>query len=321
MEKNPNDVKKLKGIEPFNEFFFISCYYHQLITGVKYFGGRTDEIISRYFPAYEFREDEKIPRVRELKAEYGKELEKATGVHIVRKKTSKAVIYELRQAVRHGQPCLVAVDCFELSYREDTYQKKHALHFLLIYGYDIKAQEFFVIDHLFTNSPRYVECKITFSELERGFYALNGQWLGFRLQKLKRIQGIPVAGSPFPECCIVWKEEIKDSMTACHNILAYFKACMSEREGCCQHIDQFIEYFGYVRSKKLTQKYQLRYLGYDDISEKIDRILNNYIFIYGIAMRIKTTGNYRSEDIEKLCQKCELVEKIEREVHQFYLGE
>ena len=317
--RNLKKSKKLSKISPFNDFFFISCYYHQFMTGIKHLGGKIDGIIARYFPAYEFKENENILGIKEFKAECGDELEKVTGVHVIRKRNSLHLIYELLRAIDRGQPCLVAVDCFELSYREDTYRKRHALHFLLVYGYDLETYEFLVFEHMFANSPRYIGCRITFREIEKAFYKLDRFWKGYKLQKLKKSERQILEGLGFPECCFIWRKDIEKSMEACHKMLSFFKRCMSEESSCIQYINYFIEYFGLVRSKKLTQKYQFRYLGCIEQSEVVDRILNNYIFIYGIMMRIKVIGNYNPKDIEKLLKKCEEVELLEKKVHYFYM--
>ena len=44
MQKN-----KLEGMKPFNEFFFRSCYYHQLISALSCFGIEKDNILLNTF--------------------------------------------------------------------------------------------------------------------------------------------------------------------------------------------------------------------------------------------------------------------------------
>lgn len=42
-------AKKLKGVKPFNEFLFVSCYYHQLMAAYSCLGVSADKIISDHF--------------------------------------------------------------------------------------------------------------------------------------------------------------------------------------------------------------------------------------------------------------------------------
>ena len=44
MKKN-----RIDGVKPFNEFFFKSCYYHQLLAGLSCFGIGRDAILFNAF--------------------------------------------------------------------------------------------------------------------------------------------------------------------------------------------------------------------------------------------------------------------------------
>ena len=41
--------KKILGIKPFNEIYFRSCYYHQLLAGVSAFNVNKDEVLLSFY--------------------------------------------------------------------------------------------------------------------------------------------------------------------------------------------------------------------------------------------------------------------------------
>lgn len=151
MKKN-----KIEGIQPFNRFFFRSCYYHQLIAGLAAFGIPAESILLSYFvlPRKGF-EAEKIVIPE-------KTLEKVLGYQNRKCNLSKK---QLLHNIDKQRPIIVGVDCFHFESRLDTYQKLHDPHYVLVYGYDLDNGTVNVVDHNYRNSWEYSEKIISMDNL------------------------------------------------------------------------------------------------------------------------------------------------------------
>lgn len=147
---------KIEGVQPFNRFFFRSCYYHQLIAGLAAFGIPAESILLSYFvfPRKGF-EIEKIVIPE-------KTLEKVLGYQNKRCNLSKK---QLLHNIDKQRPVIVGVDCFHFESRPDTYQKMHDPHYVLVYGYDIDNGTLNVVDHNYRNSWEYSEKIISIGNL------------------------------------------------------------------------------------------------------------------------------------------------------------
>lgn len=147
---------KIEGVQPFNRFFFRSCYYHQLIAGLAVFEIPAESILLSCFvvPKKNF-ETEKIVIPE-------KTLEKVLGYQNKRCNLSKK---QLLHNIDKKRPVIVGVDCFHFESRLDTYQKMHDPHYVLVYGYDLDNGTVNVIDHNYRNSWEYSEKTIAIDNL------------------------------------------------------------------------------------------------------------------------------------------------------------
>ena len=147
---------RIEGVQPFNKFFFRSCYYHQLIAGLAAFDIPAESILLSYFvfPGKDF-EIEKIVIPE-------KNLEKVLGYQNKRCNLSKK---QLLHNIDKQRPVIVGVDCFHFESRLDTYQKLHDPHYVLVYGYDLNNGTVNVVDHNYRNSWEYSEKIISIDNL------------------------------------------------------------------------------------------------------------------------------------------------------------
>ena len=143
MKKN-----KIEGVQPYNKFYFRSCYYHQLIAGLAVFGIPADSILLSYFvlPQENFGVEKMI--IPE------KTLEKILGYQNKRGNLSKK---RLLHNIDKQRPVIVGVDCFYFESRKDAYQKLHDTHYVLVYGYDLDNGTLNIVDHNYRNSFEFTE--------------------------------------------------------------------------------------------------------------------------------------------------------------------
>ena len=145
------------GVKPFNEFWFKSCYYHQLVAGLSCFGITHGDFLVN---SMVFIERDFLLDTTGILGE--KEFEKFFGYTCRRCNiTEKSLV----KRIDKGCPVIVGVDCFYLESRSDTYRITHAPHFILAYGYDLEKREVNVVDHIYRNSFEYSKKTISLDNL------------------------------------------------------------------------------------------------------------------------------------------------------------
>lgn len=160
-------MNTLTPVEPFNDLYYINCFYSCLFPVLSYLGKDFKHLLVNTIYSYEISQlnDKKIfstdiGRIEELTT-----LLKQLGVHITRKKRVGSIFSSIEAAINNEKPVIIFVDPYYLPYRKDTYLKWHSYHAVLIYGYDNKNQQFHIIDQ--TNFLRldYAKRKVAYHEL------------------------------------------------------------------------------------------------------------------------------------------------------------
>lgn len=148
--------KVLPGIRHYNEGWFRSCYYHQLIAGLSYYGIPAQAVICNY--AMEVVPADRLTDFRFVERDILNErnFSALVGVSMERRRT-KDVVRAAVECVDRGMPLIVALDNFYLPYRADYYRKSHYLHFVLVYGYDPDLGALIAGEHEYTTSYDFQE--------------------------------------------------------------------------------------------------------------------------------------------------------------------
>ena len=147
---------KLSGVRTFNKFWFGSCFYHQLYSAVSCLGIDTDQVVlaNLYLPDGNFE----IKKVFKDEKEYLKSVDFSLKHLNVNKNKSLRLL-------NAGYPLIVGVDCYEMKEREHFYHKEHSRHFVMIYGYDLAKESFYITDHNYFNDYMFREKEMPFDEL------------------------------------------------------------------------------------------------------------------------------------------------------------
>lgn len=133
---------ELKGVLPFNRFFFRSCYFHQLLACYKYFGVSPEIVIGNYLNLYIQKEGEL--RTKEIQVFDKENFEALTGIRQIKFLPQEPIQKELIARLRKGAPSIIAVDCFYIPFRADTFGKIHTDHYITVYGYDSVKRVFII---------------------------------------------------------------------------------------------------------------------------------------------------------------------------------
>lgn len=100
-------AKKLKGVKPFNEFLFVSCYYHQLMAAYSCLGVSADKIISDHFFVYRYDAKKKRLSVEHERLLSARDFADVYGVRLVKKRKIGDLAAEIVRSIDGGCPAVV----------------------------------------------------------------------------------------------------------------------------------------------------------------------------------------------------------------------
>lgn len=171
-------TKIISGIEPFQKFFFNSCFFSSFFSVAEYYGTSICPMLSNGIGAYmfyntqkrcsafiQFRLVEELPTVAEK-----------MGLRVKRREKSSSIIQELINSVQADNPAIVALDYFYESVREDVFHKEHLTHYLLVYGYDLEKKIFYITEQKNEEEIRYEKMMIPMSDVEQGYQSFLEQF-------------------------------------------------------------------------------------------------------------------------------------------------
>ena len=171
--------KKLRGITPYNDSWFRTCYYHQLIAALSYFGVPAEQVIlNSEFNVLsangwnDFAYEEKNIISDDDFAEW-------TGVKLHRH-NAEYVIDATIKGIDANRPVIVGQDNFCLPQRKAMYRKQHCAHFILVYGYNRKERTFTVCEHEYINSYDFCEKTMPFEVLEEAYNGFRNEFKDFK---------------------------------------------------------------------------------------------------------------------------------------------
>ena len=148
---------KIEKVKPFNDLYFRSCYYHQLLAGLKAFYINKDEVLLSFFTL--IKKDFKL---KEINFNDRKSFLKTRNYRIHLCNLNKE---QMIKNIDNGYPVILGIDDFYLESKEETYLKIHEPHFLLVYGYDLDNNIFNIIEHDYRNDYNYKEKELSIVRL------------------------------------------------------------------------------------------------------------------------------------------------------------
>ena len=133
----------MEGFEPFDKFWFRTCFYQAFLSIAKYFGGNLNKYFSNQIFEYEEMDTGHLMIVRKNIVHYTE----VEGIKERKLKQVKNIIPEIECAIEEGHPVIIATDTYYVPHRNDTYLKQHGIHYICIYGFDNKTRRFNILDH------------------------------------------------------------------------------------------------------------------------------------------------------------------------------
>ena len=317
--------KIIKNIKPYNLFSFGTCYHHQIIPVFEKYGADKRLILGSRLALYEF--DKKCSRLSVCNLElYGsKRLEQITGVHLIKKRNIKDLCTEIIKSIDRGSPVIISADCYYLKYRTDTYKKLHSLHYILVYGYDLGKKTFIINDHAYMNSHLYSEAEVPFKLIETSFNSYVKRLKeasDFDLLKFRKVK-LQENAEPIDFLAEIRKhaDKLAQSKKALEQCMNYIIGCTKSKTKFLADADNIINFLAYLRLPKQTQLYQFELLGAGtETIDKIKRIQNNYIYIFGLVTRANALKDIDKLTASKITERCKEIKELEFSLHDFLIG-
>ena len=312
-------INKIEGIKPFNDLMLKSCYYNQLAAGYSAFGIDPKIIAGNYLQLYEFDEITKKLDVKHIELLDDSDLFDLTGI----KRIFVGFVDDLKDFVitqiDNQCPVLIPVDGFSLSYRKDTYKKIHNSHFILIYGYDKYKSKFYINEHAFLNSLDYREKIESIQMINRAYKQFfselvkENKKLTVVLSKQKQANGNFC--NYYNKAIRKMDSQIKQSEKNLIQGIKFIKKCMSDDFERKKYQDQIINFLGDIKWYKNVQNNLFHSIIKNIELQKVtEQIYQNFIFIYGMIVKQKLTGNINKI---KLSERLDLLECNEVEFHHY----
>ena len=168
---NKDSSVVLSNVVPFNEFFYYSCFYTMLFTAVQLLNKSVYPYMINLLSYYSLYYDEKrlglyinVENIKDLVL-----FSNEQGVNTKCKIYTPKLKDDIIQALENNHPVIVSINCFYESLREEFYLKKDWRHSLLVYGFDMNKNLFYIVEHDHIDSPVYQQRKIDMDELCRSY--------------------------------------------------------------------------------------------------------------------------------------------------------
>lgn len=307
MQKN-----KISGVRPFNDFFFKSCYYHQLLSGIACFGIDRDVILLNAFISIQTNFN---TRKEDILIE--KKLEKLLGYKREHCNLTRA---KLIRCIDKGQPVIMGVDCYYLESRSDTYQIQHMPHFILAYGYDLDKKEANVVDHQYRNSYEYQEKIISLDNLllantmfRKG--VLNRKRSCYILKRKGNI------GSFDSEQYIDEEKINSNRKNSLENLNELRRIASNDLESVRENVTKIAVYLNDLKTFYYSLSKIKFFAANQEKQEKIMALISAYSNMLSLFWKVRAQNNYDyiTKRLDSVLRKLDEIEALEKVVYDFLL--
>ena len=307
MEKN-----KINGIKPFNDFFFKSCYYHQLLAGIASFGVDKDAVLLNSFTSIQ-------PSFNTGKNGFFNEekLEKLLGYKRIHCNVSRR---KLIRCIDKGQPVIMGVDCYYLDSRPDTYLIQHMPHFVLVYGYDLTNKEANIVDHQYRNGYAYIEKTVSLDNIllankmfRKG--VLNRKLSCYILKKRKTI------GS-FDIWQYIDEKKINDNREgSLKNINELRRIINYDLDAVRENVEKITNYLNDLKTFYYTLSKVDYFVESQEKQKSIMALVSAYSNVLSLFWKVKAQNNYDyiSRHSDNVLRKLTEIEELEKTVYDLLL--
>ncbi len=316
-------IKKIDNIQPFNELFFINCFYNSLFSIINYYQKSIIPFLSNSILVYSYNSNNEISFSVDFISKYNdKELLGKMGIIQQPKKDTNHLIQDIIISIDNNNPILLSVDCFYLPIRPEFYLKKHCRHALTVYGYDNHNLKFYIIEQKHFDSLTYAKTEINCKDLLNGFKGYielapqNLPYSEFELNNNKTINHINDSIYIYKENIINNYENIQNGLILMEKFISDYKKIFLNEFNLKQNCTTIIEGINKIINAKKAQNYMLNKLLHEvnhPLVKLSIEIENIWTFIRYKLAKYKFSTIYRQKDFIDLENK--LIEILNNEIN------
>lgn len=164
-----SDKKVFIELEPYNQAFYISCFYNALFAGIEYFDINPSDIMVQSIPSYMVDSETNLIREKFIECKPWRTVIEEKGVRVVTYSQCDDITNAVKMALRKNGLIIIQIDGYYSPIRKDLYGKIHWVHNILINGFNESVGEFSVIEQSERNLLDYKQRSMSFYDLERAF--------------------------------------------------------------------------------------------------------------------------------------------------------
>lgn len=159
-------MKKIKNIEPFNDFWYFDCFLQNVIPIVSHYNGTNEIFIKNDRVIYEIIENSLSGlNIDLISRRFLPQFLQNINFKYIELSWRPHIIEFLINSIDCAVPTICSIDCFYEKQRIDSYNLKHLAHTILVYGYDLDERNFIILEHDYVNGLCFREKNIDFDEL------------------------------------------------------------------------------------------------------------------------------------------------------------
>lgn len=157
----------LEDIKAFNNFFYKNCYYNCLLTVCNYIGISDWKVIVN---------DIYSDSIFRLKYGYSEHdlYSLLLAIGVIANAYSKNEIVEYMLTILNNKNVVILfVDLFYIPYRTDVYQKENSVHAVVVCGYNLEKQVFYILDQKNFFSMDFAIREVSFENVSKSSSSLK----------------------------------------------------------------------------------------------------------------------------------------------------
>ncbi len=353
----------LENIKPFNEVFYKTCFHNSLFPVLKHFDISLVPILANDIFVYSSPNEGEVlydsgmaniadKTLYELLNDLGvtmntqnhvcamardiippnedisllKQFSQYIGIKPKKeKKSTTDLLRDIKEALTNRRPVIIWVDCFYESIRNDTYNKEHWMHTLLIYGFDENKEVFFAIEHNFKENLTYKEQEISFKDILASYEGFIANYMDYIDMPayyeffLRDNNGngnetnITNYNYIFQEMMFIKKGKITTGLENLKILVDKVCKILIDEHKLESNIDSLIAVLNSIINAKQLEKYNISnlFIGKINIIGDIENVINMWAYIRQILVKYKYSSIYDSKKVMVVVERLHKVYQLE----------
>ncbi len=319
----------IHGIEPFNDIFYLNCFFNSLFPVLKYYKCDIGVVMANTMITYSsIVENDSFPLldVDYININETEAILSEMGVLYDTTDDITDITNWVKNGIDLQRPVIVWVDGYFEPLRKDAYRQTHIQHTLVVYGYNDDKGIFYIIEHSNADSLDYKYQSISyvdFIECCKGYTQISEMPLAYKFFITDTTYESEGAIKEKFLASISQRYDVMEK-----NILS-FKYCMNEymnilfeQDKLSENINYIIDVFNYVINAKRVEKYRSELF---EIEQKIIDVLNEQIengkLVRNALTKMMFTRSYKPEQLTQLTEKIQFLMDSEQKYYSILKGD